>query len=133
QREFINTVIRLCREIAGDRPVLPYVWHRRPPSSRKLRYEPPHLSLLPDEEIRRSVRWALDAGADGIVWWGGDNFEIEMIQGPPPSEGSGRQRYLRLKSVYAEEKPRGMSYEAYLDSLHRRILRMLGEEISRYE
>ncbi|UCD76182.1 MAG: hypothetical protein JSV91_04515, partial [Phycisphaerales bacterium] len=32
QREFINTVIRLCREIAGDRPVLPYVWHRRPPS-----------------------------------------------------------------------------------------------------
>ena len=66
---------------------------------------------------------------DGIIWWGADDYQIRLLQNPPPQHSNEYNRYLRLKEVYPDEMPPDIGYEEYLDMLHPRILRLLDELI----
>ncbi|MDY6811631.1 MAG: hypothetical protein SW127_21920, partial [Actinomycetota bacterium] len=133
-RAWVYDTIELTKEVSGDRPIFPYICHRFCPPGDKSKkpIDPPGFALIPDEELKEHVAWALQAGTDGVVWWGGDNFHIRLIQkNPPPQPGDFRYfKYLRLKDVYRNERPEGMSYVDYLDSIHRDILGMLSEVAS---
>lgn len=121
EREHVRTIITVTRQQAGDRPVLPYVWHRRAERSKADKFNFPTRTLLPEEELRLDVTWAIEFGAHGIVWWGGD----KPLGDPPPPDDERYQHYWHWKEVYDREKPEDLTFEEHFDTLHRKILRLL--------
>jgi peptidoglycan hydrolase-like protein with peptidoglycan-binding domain len=106
---------------ANGKPVLPYFSHRHFNGS-----DPVGFTLQNMDEQQEEVDVALDAGADGIVWWGADNYFYwtGFIQNPPN---------LQVQAAFSAEFPPGPppvtvdNYKQYFALLHIQRLKNFAE------
>jgi hypothetical protein len=83
------------------------------------------LSLVSATELVNHPMWALQAGADGFVWWGADWYFMRLLDTPPAPDAPEYVigNYVRMQEVFAEEVPPWMMIEGWIDYLHENIVR----------
>ena len=125
----VRARVQVAREIAGTRPVIPYVWRRFHHNGRF--DEPPAYELIDRDEFQQHVGWVVDAGADGVVWWGWDDYYIQLAASDAKhAAGSTKARQqTRWRTILADEIPPGVSVEEYLDLMHLDTLYLLAESV----
>lgn len=123
--EVVRDNVKLALMHADGKPVYGYVHHRYHPSNAVWGYH-----LIDDDEFNDQVRAVFDAQyqgnkAAGIVWWGADQFyralSLENLSPSHPDYAESQ----RLKLIFADEIPEGVSDQAHWDTIDKHIVQLL--------
>lgn len=130
-RAYVKGLVSLALRISEGKPVYPFIGHRYHEG-----FLPVAFRLVPEKEFKDQIKAILDAryqgdSADGVVWWGGDQFWYWMAtnysQNPPPQYAFGPL----LAQVFAAEMAPGETIAQHFTRIHKRALRRAADVIRR--
>lgn len=106
---YVKTNVRWALEAANGQPVLPWIWHRWHVSS------PQRLGLIPIDEYKQHLRWALSVEVDGtrvdgFVVWNRDASAQDAADLP-------------------EEAPAGMSLQEHVERVELTYINAMNETL----
>lgn len=128
--EYVRRSVKFALEIAQNKPVYPFMWHRYHDSNTELGYR-----LIPVAEFKSHVAAIFQSQhngkrAAGVVWWGADQYfywiATNYPNGGPPEYAHGPW----LAQVFADEIAPGETAAMYFNRIHRRTIKAIGAVLS---
>lgn len=128
--QYVRECVGIALEMANGKPVYPYVSPRYHVSNYTY-----GLRLIPVDEFKSHIRAAFDFNvggdrADGLVWWGADQYYRWLGQQNLPQTSSQYWMSFVCRTVFAAEIPSNTTDDAHFTNIHRRTLRQIADVIS---
>jgi hypothetical protein len=127
---YVREMVEMALEMSQGKPVYPFVWPRFHTSNPESGFE-----LIPVAELKSHAAAIFDGDyqgdrADGLVWWGGDQWFYSYSQENVPPGSPDYEVHQLMQQVFAEEFLPGETAVEHFTIIHTRTLRQLGEVVN---